>query len=144
MDQSKKWPSWICFIFWYGVPHHIIKQYVKGFGPIMYSFRVVAWALTLDFEIFRPFILILAVFFTFKIFFSKRHFSYIIVYIKSHNYVDYNNTGGEGGCTSPLNHLIFGSNYLTKPKDTKCQTYMGLMYWIYIFIFWNKTHGFLF
>ena len=67
----------------------------------MYSFRVIAWSLTPNFEIFRPSILNLAIFFVLKIFFSKRYYSYMIIYMNSHNYVDYNNIGGEGGINPP-------------------------------------------
>merc|ERR1711954_89154 len=112
----------------YGVPNYLMKQYLKHFCPIMYSFRVIAWSLTLNFAIFGPFILILAIFFTLKIIFSKRHCSYMIVCIKSHNYVNYNNTRGEGGCKSPKSHLIFRPNFLAKPKQTKYQRYIKLKY----------------
>ena len=140
----RKWPSQIFLIFWYGVPNYLTKQDLKCFGPIMYSFRVIAWSLTLNFEIFGPFILILAIFFMLKIFFSKCHYSYMIVYIKSHNYVNYNNTRGEGGCKSSKSRLIFRTDFLEKRKQTKYQRYIELKYWTYIFIFWNKTRGYLF
>ena len=52
----------------------------------------------------------------------------MIVYIKSLNYNDYNNTGEEGGCKIPLTRLIFEPNYLAKPEHSKCQRYIGLMY----------------
>ena len=110
----------------------------------MYSFRDIAWSLTLNFEIFGPFISISAIFFMLRIIFSKCHYSYMIVYIKSHNYDNHNNTRGEGGCKSPKSHLIFRSNFLAKPEQTNCQRYTELKYWTYIFIFWNKTHGYLF
>ena len=120
-----------------------MKQYLKSFGPIMHSFRVFAWSLPLDFEIFQALYFDLSYFFILKIIFSKHYYSYMIVYMKSLNYVDYNNAGKEGGCKSPLIHLIFGPNYLAKPKDSRCQRYVGLMYGTYIFIFGNKTHGYL-
>jgi len=134
----------IFLIFWYGVPNYLIKQYLKRFGPIMYCFRGIALSLTLNFEIFGPFILILAIFFTLKIIFSKCHYSYMIVYIKSHNYVNYNNTRGEGGCKSSKSRLIFRTDFLEKRKQTKYQRYIELKYWTYIFIFWNKTRVYLF
>ena len=79
-----------------------MKQYLKPFGPIMHSFRVLAWSLPLDFEIFQALYFDLSYFFILKIIFSKRHYSYMIVYMKSLNYVDYNNTGEEGGGVNPL------------------------------------------
>ena len=107
------------------------------FVSIMYSFRIIAWSLPLDFEIFRPFILILAIFFMLKMIFSKWNFSYMIVNMKSHNYVHYNNIRGEGGFKFPQNQLIIRSNFLEKPKQTRCQRYIGLKYRTSIFIFWN-------
>ena len=123
------------FYFLYTVPNYHIKQYLERFWPITYSFRVITWSLTLNFEIFAPIISILAIFFTLKIIFSKCHYSYMIVYIKSHNYVNHNDTRGEGGCKSPKSHLIFRLNFLEKPKETKCQRYIKLKYRTYIFIF---------
>ena len=139
----REWPSRIFVIFSYGVPNYLTKQDLKRFGPIMYSFRVIAWSLTLNFEIFGPFILILAIFFNLKIIFSKWHYSYMFVYIKSHNFVNYNNTRGEGGCKFPKCHFIFRSNFLAKPEQLKYQRYIELKYWTYIFIIWNKTRGYL-
>ena len=64
----------------------------------------------------------------YKKIYSKPHYSYMIVYMKSHNFVNNINTGGEGGGRSPIIHLNFGSNLQEKPKGTKCQSYMGFMY----------------
>ena len=116
------------FYFLYVVPNYHIKQYLERFWPITYSFRVITWSLTLNFEIFGPFILILAIFFTLKIVFSKCHYSHMTVYIKSRTYVIYNNTRGEGRCKSPKSYLIFRSIFLEKPKQTKCQRYIELKY----------------
>ena len=78
-----------------------MKQYLKPFGPIMHSFRVFAWSLPLDFEIFQALYFDLSFFFILKINFFKRHYSYMIVYVKSLNYVDCSNAGEEGGGVNP-------------------------------------------
>ena len=55
------------------------------------------------------------------------------VYGKSYNVLCCDNTGWEGGSRTPLNRLFFGSELWEKAKDSKCQLYMRLMYWTYIF-----------
>ena len=67
----------------------------------MHSFRVFAWSLPLDFEIFQALYFDLSYFFILKINFYTRYYSYMIVYMKSLNYVDYSNTGEEGGVNPP-------------------------------------------
>ena len=65
----------------------------------------------------------------------------MIMYVKSNYIVGYNITGGKGGGKSPLNRLIFGSHLQVTPDVSECQSYMGLMYWTYIFRIWKKIRG---
>ena len=51
--------------------YYLMKQYLKPFGPIMHSFLVIAWSLTLHFDFFGLFIFILAIYLTLKMIFSR-------------------------------------------------------------------------
>ena len=129
------------FILWYRIDKNINQYFFKNHTKYRgWGCRHLGFILFFDFEMFMSSFLFLAIL-CLKYFFSK-HNLLLPDYMNYYTFVGYNNKV-ERGCKFPLNHLIFGSNYLIQPKDIKCQIYMGLlMYWTYILIFWHETHFF--
>ena len=68
-------------------------------------------------------------------------FSYMIVCLKSNNFVNYKLIGGKGGVKSPFSCFNSKTLFRAMPKVTKCQSYMGFMYWPYILRIKKKTCG---
>ena len=134
-------PSQIIMTFLYVLPYYGIGKNVEYFGSIMFSFRFIALTI---YQIQGAFLIIDFVFswfFYFLEFLAKPTFSYMIIYAKTHNFVNYRFLGWVRCGKSTLIHFILKAHLQAEPKVYKWQSGMGLMYWTYILRILKKTCG---
>ena len=95
-------PSQIYLIFLYVLAYYVIGKIVTQFVSVLYSFRFIAWAIC-QLEII-PIInnIVFSPIFIFLDIFSKPNFSYMIIYVKAHNSVNYKFIVWRGCGKSPL------------------------------------------
>ena len=79
-------------------------------------------------------------FFHFPDILCKCNFPYMIIYVKSIHFVDYNIIGWGEGVKSPLICLLYRLHLQAAPKVSMDQSSMGLMYWTYVLRIWKKKN----
>ena len=125
-------PSQIIMTFLYVLPYYAKGKNVAYFGSIMFSFRFIALTISQIQGAFLIIDFVFSWFFYFLEFLAKPTFSNMIIYAKTHNFVNHRFLGCVRSGKSTLICFILKAHLQWEPKVYKSQTGIGLMYGTHI------------